>query len=186
MPFLRNLRIAVAGLCLLTAAACTGTSTSAGTGLVSFAPAVRKAAPDLSGITIGQGSSFSLAAQKGHVVVINFWASWCDPCRDELPYLDQAATEFQPDGVVFMGVSFHGDPKSAAQTFLRSNKVPYDSLSDPDSKWVLAFASHKVKITIASPPLTMVIDKQGRIADVFNGEVVYSQLRDTIAQEQGA
>lgn len=184
MPFSRSLRTAVIGVCLLTASACTGTSAGAGSGLVSFAPGARKAAPDLSGTTIDQGVPFSLAAQKGHVVVINFWASWCDPCRDELPQLDQVATEFQAQGVRFMGVSFHGDSKTAAEAFLKGHQVPYDSLSDPDSKLVLAFKG--AKVTIAAPPLTLVIDKQGRIADIIDGVVVYSQLRDKIAQEQAA
>jgi thiol-disulfide isomerase/thioredoxin len=183
VPFSPSLRAAVVGVCLLTASACTGANPGAGPGPVSFAPGARTAAPELSGTTIDKGVQFSLAAQKGHVVVINFWASWCDPCRDELPQLNQVATEFQPKGVRFIGVSFHGDNKSAAEAFLKGHDVPYDSLSDPDSKTVLAFRG---KVTIAAPPLTLVIDKQGRIADVIDGVVIYSQLRDKIAQEQAA
>jgi peroxiredoxin len=183
VPFSRILRTAVVGVCLLLASACTGASPGAGSGPVSFAPGARKAAPDLSGTTIGKGVPFSLAAHKGHVVVINFWASWCDPCREEVPALQQIYDDFTAKGVTMIGVSFHGDNKSAAEAFLTGHQVPYDSLSDPDSKWVLAFRG---KVTIAAPPLTLVIDKQGRIADVIDGVVVYSQLRDKIAQEQAA
>jgi peroxiredoxin len=183
VPFSRNLRTAVVGVCLLTASACTGAGATAGPAPVSFAPGTRKAAPDVSGTTIDKGVQFSLAAQKGHVVVINFWASWCDPCRDEVPALQQIYDDFTPKGVTMIGVSFHGDNKSAAAAFLKGHNVPYDSQSDPDSKWVTAFRG---KVTIAAPPLTLVIDKQGRIADVIDGVVIYSQLRDKIQQEQAA
>jgi peroxiredoxin len=183
VPFSRSLRTAVIGVCLLTASACTGATAPTGSGAVSFAPGARKDAPDVSGITIDKGVPFSLAAQKGHVVVINFWASWCDPCRDEAPALQQIYDDFSAKGVKMIGVSFHGDSKTAAEAFLQGHQVPYDSLSDPDSKWVLAFKGH---VTIAAPPLTLVIDKQGKIADVIDGVVVYSQLRDKIDQEVAA
>ena len=56
--------------------------------------------------------------------------------------------------------------------------MPYDSMFDPDSKTVLAFA--RKKVTIPAPPITIVIDKQGKIAQVVNGVVTYSELRDTL------
>jgi thiol-disulfide isomerase/thioredoxin len=167
----RSLRIALAGLCLLTAAGCSSGGT--GGGVVSFAAGHRKAAPDLSGTTIKDGAQFSLAAERGHVVVVNYWASWCDPCREELPQLDQVATEFKGQ-VTFIGVDFHGDTRSLAKSFLLGHDVPYDSLFDGDSKSVLQF--QRSKVSIAAPPLTMVIDKQGRIADVIDGVVLYSDL----------
>ena len=183
MP-LASLRTVVAAVCLLALAACSGSGTSS-SGLVSFDPAKRKAAPNLSGETILHKTPFSLAAQRGHVVVVNYWASWCDPCREELPALHEVWDDFSGKGVRFIGVDFHGDGRTptAATNFLQGNKVPYDSLFDRDSKTVLQFRG---KVTIASPPVTLVIDKQGRIAAVFDGVVVYSQLRDTIAAEQAA
>jgi peroxiredoxin len=183
VPFSRSLQTAVIGVCLLTASACTGAAAPTGSGLVSFGPSARNPAPDLSGTTIDKAVPFSLAAEKGHVVVINFWASWCDPCRDEAPALQQIYDDFTAKGVRMIGVSFHGDSKTAAEAFLKGHDVPYDSLSDPDSKWVLAF---KGKVSIEAPPMTLVIDKQGKIADVIDGVVVYSQLRDKIAQEVAA
>jgi peroxiredoxin len=179
----RRLRTAMVSVCLLALSACSGATTATGSGPVSFAPDARPAAPDLTGTTVMKDDRFSLAAHLGQVVVVNYWASWCDPCREEAPALQQVWEDFSPKGVTFIGVSFHGDSKSAAQAFLRGHNVPYDSLSDPDSKTVLAFRN---KVTIAAPPLTLVIDKHGRIADVIDGAVVYSQLRDKIAEEQAA
>jgi thiol-disulfide isomerase/thioredoxin len=171
----------MAALCLLTLAACTDKANGMadGNGMVQFAQGHRQAAPELSGLTINHGIPFSLAAQKGHVVVIHYWASWCDQCRDELPQLDDLATTFKPKGVTFMGVDFHGDGNTdaAAKAFLIGHNVPYDSLFDPDSKTVLAFRG---KVTIAAPPITVIIDKQGNIAAVVNGGVTYSDVRDTL------
>jgi thiol-disulfide isomerase/thioredoxin len=178
----RSLRASLVALCLLAVSACSGATAATGSGPVSFAPDARKVAPDLSGTTIRKGDQFSLAGHRGQVVVVNYWASWCDPCRDEVPALQQLYDDFSPQ-VTFIGVSFHGDTKTAATAFLKGLKVPYDSLSDPDSKTVLAFRG---KVTIGGPPLTLVIDKHGRIADVINGVVVYSQLRDKIQEEQAA
>ncbi len=181
----RSLRTLVAAVCLLTLAGCTGSGTSAGS-LVSFAPDARKIAPDLVGQTIVTGDQFSLAAQRGHVVVINYWASWCDPCRDELDALHQVWDDFNPQGVKFIGVDFHGDGSTpdAAKAFMTGHTVPYDSLFDPDSKTVLQFSAKK--ITIQAPPMTLIIDKQGKVADVIEGVVVYSQLRDQIQLELAA
>jgi peroxiredoxin len=182
---LASLRTAVAALCLLALTACSGSGTSS-SGLVSFSVDQRKAAPDLTGETILHKVPFSLAAERGHVVVVNYWASWCDPCREELPALHEVWDDFASKDVTFIGVDFRGDgaKPTAAKAFMEGHQVPYDSLFDPDSRTVLQFRDKKV--TIASPPVTLVIDKQGRIAAVFNGVVVYSQLRDTIAAEQAA
>ncbi|BEP12605.1 TlpA disulfide reductase family protein [Acidothermaceae bacterium B102] len=173
-PATRSLRTALAVVCALALAGC---SSGSGTGdaQVTYAPQHRKAAPDLAGATL-KGATFSLAAQRGHVVVVNFWASWCDPCRDEADALDQVATELAP-GVTFIGIAFHGDVKANALAFLHSHGVPYDSLYDPDSQYVLKLAG---KVSVAAPPLTMIIDKQGRIATVINGEVDYTHFKAAV------
>jgi thiol-disulfide isomerase/thioredoxin len=176
-PFTRPLRTALAGACVVALVGCSSGS-GTGAGPVSYAPQHRKAAPNLSGATITQGVPFSLSAQRGHVVVVNFWASWCDPCRDELPQLDKVAQEMKAKGVVFIGIDFHGDSRAEAKAFLASHHVPYDSLYDPNSVDVLKLRG---KVSVAAPPLTMVIDKQGRIASVIDGEVDYTHFREVVA-----
>ena len=170
----RSLRTAVAVLCALALAGCSSGSSGADA-QTTYAPQHRKAAPDLAGATL-KGGTFSLAAERGHVVVVNFWASWCDPCRDEADTLDQVATDLQP-AVTFIGIAFHGDVKANALAFLRSHDVPYDSLYDPDSHFVVALAG---KVSVSAPPLTMIIDKQGRIATVINGEVDYTHFKAAV------
>jgi thiol-disulfide isomerase/thioredoxin len=170
----RRLRTAVAGACVVVLAGCSSGSGTGQQASVSFAPGHRKVAPDLSGTTLAKGQQFSLAAERGHVVVVNFWASWCAPCLDEAPYLQQVWQDTHDQGVTFIGIAFHGDAENAARAFLASHNVPYDSLYDPDSADALLLA--KAKVSVASPPLTLVIDKQGRVATIINGEVVYTEL----------
>jgi peroxiredoxin len=166
-------RAVLVAACLVALSACTGDGSSAAT--VTFAEGQRKAAPDLQGTTIRGGTPFSLAALKGQVVVVNYWASWCDPCRQEVPQLDDTWTDFHDKGVSFIGVDYHGDgdDDSQARAFMQAHQVPYDSIFDRDSKTVLQF---KGKVNLGAPPVTLVIDRQGRIANVINGVVVYSDL----------
>lgn len=177
----RVVRTALAGLCLLTAAACgnAGDMTTSAS-VVSFAQGHRKAAPDLTGPLVMTGKPFSVAGQRGHVVVVNYWASWCVPCAEDVEPLNDLYTDFSPHGVTFVGVDFHGDGAhdSVPRAFLKGHHVLYDSLVDRDSRTVLQFARNHV--TIAAPPVTVVIDKQGNVAALENGVVDYSKLRDTI------
>ena len=69
-----------------------------------FGPAVDRPAPPLEVITLG-GDTFDLAAQRGHVVIVNFWATWCPPCRGEMPLLDAFYRKHQPQGLRMLGVS---------------------------------------------------------------------------------
>ena len=170
-------RVALAVVCLVALSACSGGSGSSAT--VSFAAGQRHAAPDLKGTTLRGNKPFSLSALKGQVVVVNYWASWCDPCREEAPYLDRTYTDFDGKGVEFIGVDYHGDGTdgSKALAFMKAHDVPYDSLFDRDSKTVLQF---KGTVAIEAPPVTLVIDKRGRVADVINGVVVYDDLHKFI------
>jgi thiol-disulfide isomerase/thioredoxin len=131
----------------------------------------RVAAPPLTGGTL-DGSTFSLAAQRGHVVVINIWASWCSPCRAEAPALEQVAKDTQAAGVRFVGLNTR-DQNSQATAFLQNDGITYPSLVDPDGTLQLAF-DHTVPPQ--SVPSTLVIDRQGRIAAAFVQPVTYTTL----------
>jgi thiol-disulfide isomerase/thioredoxin len=136
----------------------------------------RRQAPQVRGATL-DGKQFDLAGLKGKVVVVNFWASWCAPCRAEAPTLEKVYEENKASGVQFVGVDIK-DGKDNAQAFLRTFKITYPSLYDQAGQIALAFRD----IPPNAVPSTLVIDRQGRIAARAIGSVSYSPLKDAITR----
>ncbi|MGH3812741.1 MAG: TlpA family protein disulfide reductase [Pseudonocardiaceae bacterium] len=145
------------------------------TGLAWFGPKGREPAPKLAGSTL-EGERLSLAQFRGTVVVVTVWGSWCAPCRDEAPDLARLARESRSEGVRFVGVDTR-DNKAAARAFVRTFKIPYPSLFDPDGSLMLAFDG---VVPISAVPSTVVIDPQGRVAARVVGKVTYSTLRGLV------
>jgi len=135
----------------------------------------RTAAPALKGELLG-GGSFDLAAHKGEVVVINFWASNCAPCRTEAPELDATYNATKGDGVAFLGISVR-DERDKALSYLADIKSPYGSLFDPSGETALDF-----KVPPTTIPSTLVVDRAGRLASVFYGVVYQKQLEPVVRQ----
>jgi thiol-disulfide isomerase/thioredoxin len=140
-----------------------------------FGQASRPAAPDVSGTTL-TGGRFRLAADRGSVVVMNFWGSWCTPCREEAPALAALARRFS--GVKFVGVDIRDDPASA-QAFMRTFRVGYPSLNDPNDEIALDFNG---TVPPAGIPTTLVIDRSGHIAARIVGTASYDGLAALITQ----
>ncbi|NUW33695.1 TlpA family protein disulfide reductase [Nonomuraea sp. SMC257] len=142
-----------------------------------FSAADRKPAPAIEGETLDGGTA-SLAAHKGKVVVLNFWASWCGPCRAEAPVLKDVAAKTKGSGVAFVGIDFK-DRKADAQAFERTEQTGYPSIFDQPGKVALAFQG---TVPPAAIPSTLVIDEQGRIAARALGAVRYQDLMDTVTK----
>ncbi len=149
-------------------------------GATFWAPAARQLAPDVSGPALG-GGRLRLASLRGRVVVVNFWASWCAPCRGEAPALAALSQECRPLGVRFVGVDDRDD-RFAAQAFERNFGIDYPSLSDPGSEIVLAFRG---AVRPQAIPSTLVIDRQGRIAAEIVGASTYSRLKALLGRVAG-
>jgi thiol-disulfide isomerase/thioredoxin len=140
-----------------------------------YAAGHRPVAPHVSGTTL-TGQKLSLAAYKGDTVVLNFWGSWCDPCRSEAPALGTLARQLQPDHVRFLGIDIRDQPDSAL-AFMQTFNVGYPSLSDPSDEIALEFHS---TVPPAAIPTTLVIDKDGRIAARIFGASTYAELKGLI------
>ncbi|MFC9971334.1 TlpA family protein disulfide reductase [Spirillospora sp. NPDC127200] len=139
-------------------------------------PAARKPGPQASGTTL-EGEQVDLAGLKGKVVVVNFWASWCAPCRGEAPSLEQVYTENKAKGVEFLGVNFK-DGKENAKAFERRFKVTYPSFHDADGRIGLAFRD----VPPNAIPSTLILDRQGRVAVRIIGATTYSKLTPLVAK----
>jgi thiol-disulfide isomerase/thioredoxin len=130
----------------------------------------RVPAPLIRGETL-DGGRLDLSDYRGKVVVLNFWASWCAPCRAESPYLVKVATETAPLGVSVVGVNFK-DERSAARRFDEVHGVRYPSLFDQPG--VILTRLHS--FVPQQPPSTLLIDKAGRIAMLLSGGVTDTEL----------
>ncbi|MGF1528761.1 MAG: TlpA disulfide reductase family protein [Candidatus Competibacterales bacterium] len=117
-------------------------------------------APPLETTTV-EGETFELVAYLGRGVVINFWATWCAPCIEEMPDLDRAAAALAPDDVVVVGVNVGETPSTIAR-FLERHPVDFPILLDPEGtigdRWQLI-----------GMPTTFLVNTQGQVEEVITG-----------------
>ncbi len=140
----------------------------------------RPLAPDFTGTTL-TGSRLSFSSYRGRVVVLNFWGSWCAPCREEAPTLAVAAEQYRQDGVAFIGVDVR-DSTASALAFVRDYGIPYPSVNDSGSVITLDFTA---VVPIAGTPTTLVIDRTGHIVGAVFGAASYTELSDILAKVAG-
>ena len=150
-------------------------SGSAGTTV--YGASTGPAVPRVSGTTLS-GQKLALAQYHGHVVVMNFWGSWCTPCRAEAPVFASLSHHFTGGGVRFLGVDIRDSP-TTAQAFLSDFHISYPSLNDPGDVIALDFQS---TVPPAGIPTTLVIGRDGRISARIIGEVSYPGLRGLISR----
>lgn len=140
-----------------------------------IAPDAREPAPVRALPTVSGDGEMSLAAFAGEVVVLNFWASWCGPCRREQPDLNEAHRRLAGEDVVFLGVDLQ-DSRPNAQAHVREFSIPYPSLFDPDSSYAAQFEG----ISPQAIPSTFLIDRQGRVAARLFGTTTAEELATVV------
>ena len=139
----------------------------------------RASAPQFGG-TLLDGATFDSAELTGDVAVLNFWGSWCAPCRVETPQFQEVYTEVAGSGVRFLGLNVK-DSEQLAQAFLTTNAITFPSLYDPRGEVALAFRDYPA----SAIPSTIVLDRDGRVAAVYTGEVATEDLRAVIGRLVG-
>ena len=112
------------------------------------------------------GDPLSLIDYRGKVVVLNAWASWCEPCKQETPALVRSAARFSPDDVAFIGLDAF-DSKDSADRFVAEYGMSYPSLFDPDGSILGSLPGVPPKAV----PSTLILDRDGRIAVRIIGPV---------------
>jgi cytochrome c biogenesis protein CcmG, thiol:disulfide interchange protein DsbE len=129
----------------------------------------RPAAPELDLPRLDGGGRTSLASLKGKVVVLNFWASWCPPCRGESPVLERWHRRLQAQNGTVLGVDVL-DVDSDARAFIRRYGLTYPVIRDGDG-------GSRRSFDVYQQPDTIVIDRRGRIAATVRGPVTEADLR---------
>lgn len=120
------------------------------------------------------GSSMNLGARRGEVVVVNFFASWCDPCRQEAAALEQAWRAYQGQGVQFYGIAYK-DADSKARAFLDEFGVSYPCTVDATNRSARDYG-------VTGVPETFVVDREGLLVHHFLGPITQAQLAQEIEQ----
>lgn len=139
-------------------------------GVTTYTVGHRPAIPNLAGATLS-GGTLSLTEFTGHVVVLNAWASWCDPCRNESPALGLLARQTAALGVRFVGLD-EEDDLGSARSFVASAGTSYPHLVDGDGRMLMSLRL----VPPAAIPSTLVLDRSGRVAGRIIGPIDASGL----------
>ncbi len=138
-------------------------------GVCAAAPAAT--APDFT-LRTADGKNLRLAEQRGRVVLVNFWATWCAPCRQEMPLLNQLYQKYQGSGFTLLGVNVDEDSRNAINLATKLG-VSFPVLLDADK-------AVSKRYDLSSMPSTLLIDRDGKVRYVHRGyqagfEALYEQ-----------
>jgi len=122
----------------------------------------------LSGRLLGDGRPWFSTSARGSVLVVNFWASWCVPCREEQPELNKVAAAYRGRGVALVGVDVNDDPGSA-RAYTREFAIPYPSLVDPRGELA-------ARLGVPGLPTTLILDRDGVAAAKLVGKTTQASL----------
>jgi peroxiredoxin len=137
------------------------------------------AAPDFS-LPARDGSAVRLSDLRGQVVMLNFWATWCGPCRQEMPLLEQIHAKYEPLGFTLLGVNVEPD-SAPAKEWLKGTPVSFPILFDRENAVSAQFG-------VEAMPSSVLIDREGRVRHVHRGykpgdESTYADLIRSLVKE---
>lgn len=123
------------------------------------------------------GAPQSLAQWRGKVMVVNFWATWCEPCREEMPEFVRAQREFGPKGLQFVGIAV--DQRDKVAKFAKEFDLNYPALIGGYEAMDVA---KPLGNRLAGLPFTVVLDRQGRVVHTQLGPLKPAALRSILSK----
>jgi len=141
----------------------------------------RGPAPDFE-LPARDGQSVRLSDLRGQVVLINFWATWCGPCRKEMPLLEQLHQRYEPLGFTLLGVNVEENPGDA-EAFLEDVPVSFPVLFDPQNEVSRMY-------DVSAMPSTVIVDREGNVRYLHHGyqegyENAYQDQIRALVRERG-
>jgi len=133
------------------------------------APTARRSIPSFEATTLG-GDTMTNADWEGQVVVLNFWATWCAPCRIEIPRLIDLYNEMPASDVRVVGISIDEEGADVVVPYAEEMEIPYPLILDPDQSLAEAFGGHY------AVPTTFIIDQEGTVRQRFMRVVAHDEL----------
>jgi thiol-disulfide isomerase/thioredoxin len=141
------------------------------TNMVVYPVGHRPLAPDFTGTSL-TGATIKLSSYRGKVLVLNFWGSWCAPCRAEAPTLAVLNEQYSSKGVAFLGDDV-GDTPTNALAFTSSHDITYPSINDQGYQIVQDLSQ---VVPVSDTPTTVVIDKTGHVVGMVLGAITYGDM----------
>ncbi len=129
-------------------------------------------APDFA-LELFDASEIRLSDFRGQVVLINFWASWCPPCRDEAPDLQALYEEYRPAGMAVIGVNMLESSRRKALEFINEFGITYSNGEDTGEKLTNLYR-------VEAPPESFLIDRRGNVRRFYIGAIHYDDARSSI------
>jgi thiol-disulfide isomerase/thioredoxin len=167
------LAIAILGLIVLATACGTGPGGGEGGSVTTSAVAVGQVAPDFELLDL-EGNPVSLSDFDGQVRLVDFWATWCAPCREEVPMFKEFQEQFGPDGFTLLAISMDDDGE-LVQEFVAEHDIPYPNL----------LGNAEIEETfgpIVGYPMAFLLDRDGTIIETFVGAKPRNVLEEKIRQ----
>ena len=137
------------------------------------APLPDRPAPDFTLPTL-DGTTVTLSKLKGQVALINVWATWCPPCRAEMPTIQAAYEQYQSQGFTVLAVNLQEDPRTVAG-FMQEFKLTFPALLDPDGAVSQAYQAYVL-------PSSFFVDRKGIIRAVYRGPMPRGVIAGTVEQ----